>query len=248
MSSFKNSSEVRGPDSPARGRRESLKPRNVFLIGLRRLYQTLKILDVDGRPRLNRRLLFGIPAAVFLAGSFQAFREIQRYAALPVMERSEVPAWRAPIEFNATQALPEFQGTSIRSVTLSQDRRQLWIGGSSGLLAYSQNRGDTWTLLTYNAKRGTFLEPGAAAPPPSPQQPLSPAPSVTNPAANAAASPKQPAKAKPGPALRTPAGNETNPKTDPSQQGPAQTNPKANPKTQSPKQQQPYIDPNKKPQ
>jgi hypothetical protein len=78
--------------------------------------------------------------------------------------KSSIPgsrsSWIEPIEVNPPLALPEIIG-NINAVAIQPNSPRVWIAGDRGLLAYSDDAGNTWTKLEYDASAGTFSVAGS---------------------------------------------------------------------------------------
>ena len=61
----------------------------------------------------------------------------------------------APVEYNEWKRLPEFKNATLNAVTVLPSGR-VFVGGNSGLLAYSDDKGQSWTSVSFDEKVGTF--------------------------------------------------------------------------------------------
>jgi hypothetical protein len=98
--------------------------------------------------------IFGV-ALFFVSTIFEFWQYLKPYRWHPSMTVSSQSWWIQPLEWHVDAGLPEIQG-NIRAVAASPNGRCLWIGGDSGLLAFSSDDGASWKLLNYNQKNGNL--------------------------------------------------------------------------------------------
>src|SRR5262245_10667070 len=63
--------------------------------------------------------------------------------------------WIRPLEFNAARGLPEITG-DLNAVEVVQQTGRIWVGGNSGFLAFSDDRGHSWVQLKYDSRAASF--------------------------------------------------------------------------------------------
>jgi hypothetical protein len=63
--------------------------------------------------------------------------------------------WLKPAEWNIDAGLPEIKG-NINAISFTGDGKRIWIAGDAGLLAFSNDQGAHWTLLSFDPATQQF--------------------------------------------------------------------------------------------
>jgi hypothetical protein len=63
--------------------------------------------------------------------------------------------WGRPLELNIDAALPEIN-RPLHAVSVSANRRCVWVAGADAFLAFSADNGNSWTPLAYDKDKGTL--------------------------------------------------------------------------------------------
>lgn len=116
-----------------------------------------------------RVFLFGIAFIAFILFTYLAFFRTNFPA--PGSSRGNVFTaswWLRPIEFNVSRRLNQVDpGVDFTCISALTDSREIWIGGSKGVIIHSQDYGRTWQQLpTVNAPPVTSFPAPAQTPAP----------------------------------------------------------------------------------
>ena len=63
--------------------------------------------------------------------------------------------WGRPLELNIDAALPEIN-RPLHTVSVSANRKCVWVAGADAFLAFSADNGNSWTPLAYDKDKGTL--------------------------------------------------------------------------------------------
>jgi|GEM_PF-4735075 len=71
--------------------------------------------------------------------------------------------WLHPLEWNLDDGLPKITG-DINAIAATPNAECLWIAGNAGLLAFTPDKGESWTQLDYIPASGEFRAPDDTKP------------------------------------------------------------------------------------
>ncbi len=129
--------------------------------GWRRIFQPLRWLAGVFRIENVKPAQLGWATILLFVGfSVLAYRQFrQPYRWHEPYPRFSSSWWLHPAEWNLDAGLPRITG-NINTVLPASDGK-LWIAGEDGLLAFSKDQGDSWTLLEFDTSGREFRVPQA---------------------------------------------------------------------------------------
>lgn len=163
--------------------------------GERRVIRRLRgFYRVTGIDRIGHLWLLGI--SVFLLALTLGGTAAEMYLKRQLPSWADDGTWTAdrPIQFHHELTLPALNDATINVVTFTPDSKRVWIGGDTGLLAFTDDQGQSWTQLFYDSTNGCFHDsnsvcppqPQTKTPPPASIQKQAPTPAATPPVKSAA--------------------------------------------------------------